>query len=384
MDKRGTGLSDRVAVRDMPTLEQRMEDVRAVMDAAGSERASFLAISEGGPLALLLAAAHPDRVEALVLYGSFARWARDDDYPWAPTHEQHEKGRTEMREHWGDGSQQIDFFAPSVAGDHEVTSFWGRFQRQSASPTAAVALSQMASETDVRDVLPSVRVPTLVLHRRDDHVVRLPCAHYLAERIEGATLVELPGEDHWWFAGDTDGLIDQIGEYLTGEIPHREPDRVLSTVLFTDIVGSTQRAAELGDRRWRELLEAHEDATRREVARHRGRIIKTLGDGALATFDGPARAVRCACALRGAIQRIGLELSAGVHTGEVERMGDDVGGLAVNLGARVGALAGPGEVLASQTVRDLVVGSGIEWEDRGAHELKGVPGEWRIYAVRSD
>ena len=383
MDKRGTGLSDRVAASDLPTLEQRMEDVRAVMDAAGSERASVLAMSEGGPLAMLLAATHPERVEALVLYGTFARWTRAPDYPWAPTEEHHARSREALRRYWGEG-RDIDYFAPSMVGDPEVTSFWGRYQRQSASPSAAVALTRMATETDVRDVLSSVRVPTLVLHRRDDRVTRLALAHYLADHIEDAKLVELPGEDHWWFAGDTDSLIDEIGEFLTGEIPHREPDRVLATVLFTDIVGSTERAAELGDRRWRELLEAHEDATRREVARHRGRIVKTLGDGALATFDGPARAVRCATALRGAMWRIGLELRAGVHTGEVERMGDDVGGLAVNLGARVGAKAGAGEVLASQTVRDLVVGSGIEWEDRGAHELKGVPGEWRIYAVTSD
>jgi class 3 adenylate cyclase/alpha-beta hydrolase superfamily lysophospholipase len=382
MDKRGTGLSDRVPVSDLPTLEQRMEDVRAVMDAAGSERASVLAMSEGGPLAMLLAATHPERVEALVLYGTFARWTSAPDYPWAPSEEHHARSREELRRHWGEG-RDIEYFAPSLAGDPETASFWGRYQRQSASPSAAVALTRMATEMDVRELLPSVRVPTLVLHRSDDQVTRLGCARYLADHIEDAELVELPGADHWWFAGDTDGLIDAIGEFLTGEIPQREPDRVLSTVLFTDIVGSTERAADLGDRRWRELLGAHEDVTRREVSRHRGRIVKTLGDGALATFDGPARAVRCACAVRDAVRGLGLELRAGVHTGEVERMGDDVGGLAVHLGARVGAMAEAGEVLASQTVRDLAVGSGIEWDDRGSHVLKGVPGEWRIYAVTS-
>jgi class 3 adenylate cyclase/alpha-beta hydrolase superfamily lysophospholipase len=382
MDKRGTGLSDRVAVSDMPTLEQRMEDVRAVMDAAGSERASLLAVSEGGPLAMLLAATHPERVEALVLYGSFARWSKADDYPWAPTEEQHERGRAELRSTWGDGGN-IAFFAPSLDDDPDIRSFWGRYQRQSASPNAAVALSRMATDIDVRELLPTVRVPTLVLHRTDDRVTRVGCARYLAEHIEDAHLVELPGEDHWWFAGDQDALIDEIGQFLTGEIPLREPDRVLATVLFTDIVGSTERAAQMGDQRWRELLEAHEDITRREVARHRGHTVKTLGDGALATFDGPARAVRCAAAVRDAVQRLGLELRAGVHTGEVEQIGDDVGGLAVNLGARVGALAGAGEVLASQTVKDLVVGSGIEWEERGEHTLKGIPGEWRIYAAGS-
>jgi class 3 adenylate cyclase len=214
-------------------------------------------------------------------------------------------------------------------------------------------------------------------------VARVGCARHLAEKIEGARLVELPGDDHWWFAGDVDVLIDEIGRFLTGELPEREPDRVLATVMFTDIVGSTERAAQLGDSRWRELLEAHEDVTRREVARHRGRLVKTLGDGALATFDGPARAVRCASALAESVERLGLELRAGVHTGEVEQMGDDVGGLAVHLGARVGAMARPGEVLASQTVRDLSFGSGIEWDDRGSHALKGVPGEWRLYAVKS-
>jgi len=383
LDKRGTGLSDRVAVSDLPTLEQRMEDVRAVMDAAGSERASLLAIAEGGPLAMLLAATHPERVEALVLYGTFARWTRAPDYPWAPPAEHHARAGEDLRRHWGEG-RNIDYFAPSLVGDPDIESFWGRYQRQSASPTAAVALTRMATEIDVRDLLPSVRVPTLVLHRRDDRVTQIGCGRYLAEHIAGARLVELPGDDHWWFAGDVDALIDEIGEFLTGEIPPREPQRVLSTVLFTDIVGSTERAAEMGDARWRELLQAHESVTRREVARAHGQTVKTLGDGALATFDGPARAVRCACALRDAVRGLGLDLRAGVHTGEIERIGDDVGGLAVHLGARVGAMAGAGEVLASQTVRDLVVGSGIEWEERGAHQLKGVPGEWRIYAVAGE
>jgi class 3 adenylate cyclase/pimeloyl-ACP methyl ester carboxylesterase len=383
MDKRGTGLSDRVAVSDLPTLEQRMEDVRAVMDDAGSERASIFAISEGGPLAMLLAATHPERVETLALYGTFARWTRAPGYPWAPPAEHHARAREDLRRHWGQG-RNIDYFAPSLVDDPEIEEFWGRYQRQAASPSAAVALTQMATEMDVRDLLPNVRVPTLILHRTGDRVTRVECARYLAERIAGARLVELPGEDHWWFAGDIDAVIDEIGEFLTGETQAREPERVLSTVLFTDIVGSTERAAAMGDARWREILQAHENATRREVARARGRTVKTLGDGALATFDGPARAVRCACALRDAVRRLGLELRAGVHTGEVERIGDDVGGLAVHLGARVGAMAGAGEVLASQTVRDLVVGSGIEWEERGAHELKGVPGEWRVYAVADE
>ncbi len=383
MDKRGTGLSDRVAAGELPTLEQRMEDVRAVMDAAGSERASVLAISEGGPLAMMLAASHPERVEALVLYGSFARWSKADDYPWAPTQEQHERERERMRANWGD-ALNIEHFAPSLADDPTIRSFWGRYQRQSASPTAAVRLSRMATEIDVRDLLPSVRVPTLIIQRENDRVIRMGCARYLADHIEGSRLVVLPGADHFWFAGDSDAIIDETGHFLTGEIPDREPDRVLATVMFTDIVSSTERAAELGDARWRELLQALEATARREIARARGQTVKMLGDGVLATFDGPARAVRCACALRDSVKRLGLELRAGVHTGEIERIGDDVGGLAVHLGARVGALAGAGEVLASQTVRDLVVGSGIEWDERGAHTLKGVPGEWRVYAVRGE
>jgi class 3 adenylate cyclase len=359
-----------------------MEDVRAVMDAAGSERATLLAMSEGGPLSLLLAATHPERVESLILYGSYARWSWSEDYPWAPKADVHERGRRRMRENWGTGGM-LEYFGPSLKGDPEAESFWPRFQRQSASPGAAAALTRMAEETDVRHVLPSVHVPTLVLHRTGDRVARVGCARHLAENIEGARLAEVPGSDHWWFAGDMSALIDEIGQFLTGELPDREPDRMLATVMFTDIVGSTEHAAEVGDRRWRELLQAHEQTSRREVARQRGRLVKTLGDGVLATFDGPARAVRCAQAIQKAVRTLGLEVRAGVHTGEVERMGDDVGGLAVHLGARVGALARGGEVLASQTVKDLVVGSGIEWEERGEHTLKGVPGEWRIYAVSS-
>jgi class 3 adenylate cyclase len=382
LDKRGTGLSDRVAESDLPTLEQRMEDVRAVMDAAGSERASLLGISEGGPLAMLLAAAYPDRVEKLVLYGTFAHWTREPDYPWAPPRELHEKEWARLRREWSKGAS-IDYFAPSMADDPTIAEFWARFQRQSASPSAAVALARMAAETDVRDILPTVGVPTLILHRTEDRVAHIGGARYLAERIPNAELREFPGADHWWFAGDSDVLADATEEFLTGEAPDHEPDRVLATVLFTDIVGSTERAADMGDRRWRELLESHDATVRRGIDRHRGRMIKTMGDGVLATFEGPARAVRCACALRESVRSLGVELRAGVHTGEVERMGDDVGGLAVHLGARVGGLAQPGEVLASQTVKDLSVGSGIEWEERGEHQLKGVPGEWRLYAVRS-
>jgi len=366
----------------MPTLEERMEDVRAVLDAAGSKRASLFSISEGGPLSMLLAAAHPERVDKLVLYGTFAHWTAKEDYPWAPTQEQHERYRAGLRAEWGKGSD-IAYFAPSLREDQTTRAFWARYQRQSASPGAAVALARMAAETDVREIVPSVAVPTLLLHRTDDRVTDVRGARYLAERIPGAQLIEYPGADHWWFAGDVDALTDAAAEFLTGEVPDREPDRVLATVLFTDIVGSTERAAEMGDRAWRQVLESHDDTVRRGVERHRGRTVKTMGDGVLATFEGPARAVRCACDLRDSVRSLGVDIRAGVHTGEVERIGDDIGGLGVHLGARVGAMARPGEVLASQTVKDLVVGSGIEWDERGTHELKGVPGEWRLYSVRS-
>jgi pimeloyl-ACP methyl ester carboxylesterase/class 3 adenylate cyclase len=372
-DKRGTGLSDREF--GVPTLEQRMDDVRAVLAAARSERAAVLGISEGGAMSALFAATYPERTAALVLYGTFAEFRS-----WVPTEEHFARILRAMDEEWGTG-RSLSHFAPSLADEPRFQRWWGRHERSGASPGAAMALMRMNSEIDVRHVLPAIRVPTLILHRTQDVTVNVGAGRYQAAHIPGARYVELPGVDHLPFVGDAEPILAEIEEFMTGARPVAEPDRVLATVLFTDIVDSTKRAAALGDRRWRELLEAHHAATRRELERHRGREVKTLGDGFLAAFDGPARAVRCAEAIAGAVRPLGLEVRAGLHTGECEVMGDDLGGLAVHIAARVAAQAGPGEVLVSSTVKDLVAGSGLRFEDRGARALKGIPDEWRLFAV---
>jgi class 3 adenylate cyclase/pimeloyl-ACP methyl ester carboxylesterase len=372
-DKRGTGLSDREA--GVPTLEQRMDDVRAVLAAAGSERAAVLGVSEGGAMSALFAATYPERTAALVLYGTFAEFCS-----WVPTPEHLEHFLHAIDEGWGTG-RSLPHFAPSVADDSRFRRWWARYERLGASPGAAMALMRMNSEIDVRHVLPAIRVPTLVLHRTGDVTVDVEAGRYQAAHIPGATYVELPGVDHLPFVGDAEAVLDEIEEFLTGARPVAEPDRVLATVLFTDVVGSTELAARLGDRRWRDLLDAHHAAVRRQLARFRGREVKTVGDGFLATFDGPARAIRCADAIRASVRTLGLEVRAGLHTGEVELIGDDVGGIAIHVGARVAALAGPGEVLVSSTVKDLVAGSGLRFEDRGTHRLKGVPEGWRLFAV---
>ncbi len=379
-DKRGTGLSDRVAEAELPTLEQRMDDVRAVMDAAGVERAALLGLSEGGPMCLLFAATYPERTAALVLMGAYARRLRADDYPFGAAPESYDTFLDEIRDHWG-GPVGLEVRAPSLAGDAAFASWWANYLRMSASPGAALALTRMNRDIDVRHVLPTIGVPTLVLHRVGDRSLPVEGSRYLAERIPGARLVEFPGDDHLPWLGDQDVILDEIEEFLTGVRRGPEPDRVLATVLFTDVVGSTARAAELGDRSWRELLARHHALVRRELERWRGREVDTAGDGFLATFDGPARAIRCACAARDAVRDLGLELRAGLHTGECEIVGSNVAGIAVHIGARVAALAGAGEVLVSSTVRDLVAGSGIVFSERGEHELKGVPEKWRIYAV---
>jgi pimeloyl-ACP methyl ester carboxylesterase/class 3 adenylate cyclase len=372
-DKRGTGLSDREA--GVPTLEQRMDDVRAVLAAAGSERAAVLGVSEGGAMSALFAATYPERTAALVLYGTFAEFCS-----WVPTPEHLEHFLHAIDEGWGTG-RSLPHFAPSVADDSRFRRWWARYERLGASPGAAMALMRMNSEIDVRHVLPAIRVPTLVLHRTGDVTVDVEAGRYQAAHIPGATYVELPGVDHLPFVGDAEAVLDEIEEFLTGARPVAEPDRVLATVLFTDVVGSTELAARLGDRRWRDLLDAHHAAVRRQLDRFRGREVKTVGDGFLATFDGPARAIRCADAIRASVRTLGLEVRAGLHTGEVELIGDDVGGIAIHVGARVAALAGPGEVLVSSTVKDLVAGSGLRFEDRGTHRLKGVPEGWRLFAA---
>jgi len=378
-DKRGMGLSDRVRIG---TLEERMDDVRAIMDDLGSESAVLMGISEGGPMSMLFAATYPERTQALVLCGAEVKEEKTDDWPWGEsTREDHERYLTieNVLARWGQGLV-ADYVAPSRKGDKRLRELFGRLQVQAASPHDAVAFMRMAFEIDVRHVAPSINAPTLIVHRTGDQVCDVGNARWLAQHIRGAKYVELPGVDHIpWIDGDD--ILGEIREFLTGVREPEEPDRVLTTVLFTDIVGSTERARQLGDRRWRDLLERHHEVVRAELARFRGREVDTTGDGFFATFDGPARAIRSAKAVTESVRGLGLEIRAGLHTGEVELAGDSVRGIAVHTGARVAAQAGPSEVLVSQTVKDLVAGSGIEFQNRGTHELKGVPGEWRLYAV---
>jgi class 3 adenylate cyclase len=380
-DKREQGLSDRLG--RPPTLEESMRDVLAVLDAAGSERAALLGVSEGGPMAALFAATYPERTRALILYGTYARLVRAPDYPQGLPNEALDRLTRRLRTEWG-GPVGIDIWAPSAAEDRAVRDWWARLLRRGTSPGGAVQLMDLYREADVRSVLPAIRVPTLVLHRADDRMVRAAHGRYLADNIPGARYVELPGEDHLAIVGDVRALVDEIEDFLVGTRGAHGAERMLKTILFTDIVGSTDRAATLGDRRWRELVAAHDAGIRRALRAHHGREVKTLGDGFLATFDGPARAIRAAREARDGVRELGLEIRAGIHTGEVELVGDDVAGMAVNIGARVGALADAGEVLVSSTVCELVVGSGTDFEDRGRHALKGVPGEWRLFAVADD
>ena len=377
-DKRGQGLSDRPD--KPPTLEESMDDLRVVMDAAGCERAALFGVSEGGPMCQLFAATYPDRVSALALYGTYARITDAPDYDIGIPVEVLDEFAEVTLADWG-GPTAIHLFAPTHADEPGFRRWWARLLRSGTSPQGAIALLQLYREIDTRAVLSGIRVPTLVIHREDDLLVPEAQAAYLAEHIPGARYVRLAGGDHLPVAGDQDAILDEVEEFLTGSRHVPELDRILATVMFTDIVSSTERAAELGDSRWRGLLESHDEIVRRQLERHRGRPVKTLGDGFLATFDGPARAIRCAGAINEEVRRLGVEIRAGLHTGECEAMGDDVGGLAVHIGARVGAKAGPGEVLVSSTVKDLVVGSGIEFAERGTHKLKGVPGQWRLYAV---
>lgn len=373
-DKRGTGMSDRIS--ELPGVDQRIDDLRAVMDAAGMDRAAVLGMSEGGPLAAFFAATFPDRCQALVLYGTFARFAS-----WLPTQEALDNFLGYIDEHWGSGGS-LPLFGPSRQNDAAFQRWWGRFERLGASPAAAKALMRMNSQIDISNIVPTIRVPTLVIHRTGDVTIDVEGGRFLAQNIPGACYIELAGDDHIPFIGDNGmEIADMIGEFLTGSKAPVVADTVLATVLFTDIVGSTEKAVALGDRRWRDLLDQHNARVRRVLERFRGREVNTAGDGFLATFDGPARAVRCACAIADEIRPLGIEVRAGLHTGECEVMGDDLGGIAVHIGARVAALAGANEVLVSSTVRDLVAGSGLRFADRGSRSLKGVPGEWSIFAV---
>lgn len=377
-DKRGTGLSDRVG--GIPTLEERMDDVRAVMDAVGSERAALFGVSEGGPMSVLFAATYPQRTSALILYGSYARRSWAPDHPFGHSDQEWKAMIDGIEKTWGDEGA-VDVRAPSAAGDTGYRQWWATYRRLAASPGAAVAIMLMNKEIDVRPILSAIRVPTLIAHRTDDQVIRVEQARYLASHIPGARLVEFAGADHTQWVGDGDAIVDEVEEFLTGARHSGETDRILATVLFTDIVGSTEKAVTLGDRRWGELLGTYYAVARRELARFRGREVDTAGDGFFATFDGPARAIRCAQAIASAARLLGLEIRAGLHTGECEVIGEKVGGIAVHIGARVVGRAGPGEILVSSTVKDLVAGSGLRFEERGAHALKGVPGEWRLSAV---
>lgn len=373
-DKRGTGLSDRV--RDLPGMDERMDDVRAVLDAVGIERAAIFGVSEGGSLATLFAASHPDRSQALIVYGAFARFTS-----WFPTQEALEGLFQYIDRDWGSG-ESLPMFSPSKKDDPAFREWWGKFERLGASPGAATTLMRMNSQIDISGILPSVSVPTLVIHRTNDVTVNVEGGRLLADRIPGATYVELPGFDHLpWVGENSSQILDAMAHFLTGRSQPVEIDRILATVLFTDIVDSTKRMAEIGDHRWRELRDQHDTLIRRELARHRGREVETAGDSFLATFDGPARAIRCAQAIGDALRPLGIQIRAGLHTGEIELMGEKVGGLAVHVGARVAGLAGAGEVLVSSTVKDLVAGSGLQFGQHGTHVLKGVPGEWRVFAV---
>ncbi len=380
LDKRGTGMSDPVPLNQLPTLEERMDDVRAVMDAAGSTRAALFGTSEAGALNCLFAATHPERTTALILLNSYARLAWSEDYPWGIKPDDAEGLLQMIEAGWGKGVA-FEALVASQAGNDAMRSWWSRYQRLAASPGAAVTLLRRAFDTDARAVLGAIRVPTLILHRQGDAFSGPQHGRYLAERIAGARYIELSGADHLFFSEDADPVVAEIQEFLTGIRESTETERVLATVLFTDIVGSTAHAARLGDRRWRDLLASYYTTVRAELARFRGREIDTAGDGLFATFDGPARAIRCAAAITVGVRALGIETRVGVHTGECEVIHDKVGGIAVHIGARVAAEAGPGEVLVSGTVKDLVAGSGIRFADRGARTLKGVPGEWRLFAT---
>lgn len=377
-DKRGTGLSDRIT--DTPTLEERMDDVRAVMDAVGSRRAALLGYSEGGPMCLLFAATYPERTEALITVGSFPRIAWAPDYPFGRPRQQQEEFLCAIRAHWGEPIG-VDIRVPSLAKDERFRTWWAKFLRAGGSPTAAHALTRMNYDIDVRHVLASIRVPTLLLHPARDQTIPVECSRYMAQRIPGARLVEIDSGDHLPMFGRPHEIPDLVQEFLTGGRGIVDEDRVVKTVMFSDIVGSTELATQLGDARWRDLRDAHHAAVRRELAIYRGQEVDTAGDGFYAAFDGPARAVRCACEVRDAVKSLGLSARVGLHTGECVVGGEKISGLAVHIGARVAGLAPAGKVLVSQTVKDLVAGSGLVFEDFGTHTLKGVADTWRLYTV---
>jgi class 3 adenylate cyclase len=381
-DKRGTGLSDRVPVDQLPDLHTRAEDLNAVLDAAGSTSALVMGFNHGTPLALLYAATYPERTRALVVSGGYARLLRSPEYPCGMPASTAQRVLEMMATSW-DEPHALELIAPSRAGDPALRAWWATMQRMSASPSAAVALWSMAMDTDVRSVLSAISVPTLITHQAGDRLINPDCSLHLAENIEGAVVGELPGEDLPPFA-DQGPLVELVSEFLPDHALRVTPDRSLATIVFTDIVGSTETLASVGDASWRTVLDRHDALVERSVSRFGGRIVNTTGDGAVAIFDGPSRAVECAAAVVAGASSIGLRIRAGVHTGEVERRGDDISGLAVHLAARVGAFAGPDEVVVTRTVTDLAAGSGLVFDDLGEHELKGIEGRWQLHRLRRD
>lgn len=378
-DKRGTGLSDRVDDKNLPTIEQRMDDVRAVMDAAGSKKAALLGVSEGGPMCIVFAATYPERTHALMTFGSYARLTPGPGHPWGRTNEQIERQFEDVLANWGKQPVGLQLRVPSRINDEGFGQWWTRYLVRSATPRAANALTRMNAQIDVRSALGAIIVPSLIMHRSGDRTVPVQCGGYLAENIRGARFVEFPGDDHLPWTSGMEPVLGEIEAFVTGARPIEEADRVLATVMFADIVDSTQRAATIGDRAWTGELQQFYGIARRQLERYRGREIDTAGDGYFATFDGPARAVRCAQTIAREVAQLGLAVRAGLHTGEVEIVGEKVGGIAVHIGARVASHAAPGEVVVSNTVKDLVAGSGLQFEDRGVRPLKGVPGEWHLY-----
>jgi class 3 adenylate cyclase len=378
-DKRGTGLSDRVDDQHLPTLEQRMDDVRAVMDAVGSRKAALFGISEGASMCALFAATHPERTAAFLSFGGFPRMVAAPDWPWGRSEQNMQAFYRQIEDGWGSQPVGLEARIPSRVNDQAFRQWWTRYLVRAATPRAAALLTRMNGEIDIRHVTPAIRVPALIMHRAGDKTVALQAGRFFAETIPGAKYIEYPGEDHLPWTSEFEEIVGDIEEFLTGTRHAAEVDRVLATVMFADIVKSTERAAEIGDRKWRELLQDFYGVVRKNLGRYRGREVDTAGDGLLATFDGPARAVRCAQAINDDMPSLGLAVRAGVHTGEVEIIGEKVGGIAVHIGARVAAEAAPGEVIVSSTVRDLVAGSGIRFEDRGRRPLKGVPGDWHLF-----
>lgn len=379
-DKRGSGASDPLAAAE-PTWEDWADDISAVLDATDSERATVIGVGDSGPLAMLFAASHPQRVTSLVLINTGARLVRGPDYPWGLTDDEVEHFLRRTRETWGTGGI-ADVFSPSASSDERYRQWWARYQRMGSSPGRSTMMARLVFAVDVRNILSTIHVPTLVIHRKDFRFFPVELGRYLGEHIANAKYVELPGADGFIYLGDTDAVLSEVEEFVTGSRRSPEADRILATILLTDMVGSTDRAARLGDQRWRAVLDTHDDIVRGQLKQFRGRLHRATGDGVLATFDGPARGIRCAQSLRDALREAGIDIRSGLHAGEIELRGEEIGGIAVHIAARIGAQAESGEILCSSTVKELVTGSDLAFVDRGRHQLKGVPQEWQIYAVQ--